>query len=505
MKEDRNDELASRQNISPNLVDAVRQVLAGKRDEEPVAEAQDEVVDEAKQPKMKNTKTDVAGAALDPVDKRALKGKHKDRKDKDIDNDGDVDASDKYLHKRRKAVSKAMEAKEYCDCDCDCGKKVCESCNKPHKPEDIEEGAQMVRGADGQVKYKTSRMPLSLQRMARRKRPLAKRVMRSKVQVNSFDPTEVEEGAMSRIATQSAEKKRLGADKVKGSGLDTYKKKPAKDTLIANPRNQKVRKVTPSRAKMAVKKGFVYAEHMEGLEEADAFKGQPVGVSVTMKHKSGKKVTTKFPGTHSAVAGAKSHIGQMQKKGYSVHSKDLMYGKNEASMDKLSKYMSKSAADVSGKDAKTQDKRIKGQSMADKKIRKGMGYSSDAKVAATEEVTEARRGRPAKTPAAGTQDTETRHNIVHQLRKSVSLRGNHKVEFKDGKSHKVSQQHAAQALNKYNSLRTTGEKANYQKQLHHSHDSFHTARQSKTPGAAPKKPGVSLGGSDKLKKLLSKD
>ena len=567
MKEDRNDELANRQGISPNLVDAVRQVLAGKRDEEPVAEAQDEVVDEAKQPKMKNTKTDIAGAALDPVDKRALKGKHKDRKDKDIDNDGDVDDSDKYLHKRRKAVAKAMEAKEYCDCDCDCGKKVCESCDKPHKPEDIEEDAQMVRGADGQIKYKTSRMPLSLQRMARRKRPLAKRVMRSKVQVNSYDPTEVEEGAMSRIATQSAEKKRLGADKVKGSGLDTYKKKPAKDTLIANPRNQRVRKVTPSRAKMAVKKGFVYAEHMEGLEEADAFKGQPVGVSVTMKHKSGKKVTTKFPGTHSAVAGAKSHISQMQKKGYSVHSKDLMYGKNEASMDKLSKYMQKSAASVSGKDAKTQDKRIAGQSMADKKIRKGMGYSSDAKVAATEgkdylalgegnyavvsrngpmitkkskvhgyvktmpkgknldklldkhgadtvihrdklkssDVSEARRGRPAKTPAAGTQDTETRHNIVHQLRKSVSLRGNHKVEFKDGKSHKISQQHAAQALNKYNSLRTTGEKANYQKQLHHSHDSFHTARQSKTPGAAPKKPGISLGGSDKLKKLLSKD
>ena len=45
---------------------------------------------------------------LDPVNKKALKGKHKDRKDKDIDNDGDVDSSDKYLHKRRKAVTKAV-------------------------------------------------------------------------------------------------------------------------------------------------------------------------------------------------------------------------------------------------------------------------------------------------------------------------------------------------------------------------------------------------------------
>ena len=46
---------------------------------------------------------------LDPVDKKALKGKHKDRDDKDIDNDGDVDSSDKYLHKRRKAISKAVK------------------------------------------------------------------------------------------------------------------------------------------------------------------------------------------------------------------------------------------------------------------------------------------------------------------------------------------------------------------------------------------------------------
>lgn len=46
---------------------------------------------------------------MDAVDKKELKGKHKDRKDKDIDNDGDVDSSDKYLHKRRKAISKSIK------------------------------------------------------------------------------------------------------------------------------------------------------------------------------------------------------------------------------------------------------------------------------------------------------------------------------------------------------------------------------------------------------------
>ena len=45
---------------------------------------------------------------LDPVNPKAVKKKFDDRKDKDIDNDGDVDDSDKFLHKRRKAVSKAM-------------------------------------------------------------------------------------------------------------------------------------------------------------------------------------------------------------------------------------------------------------------------------------------------------------------------------------------------------------------------------------------------------------
>ena len=46
---------------------------------------------------------------LDAVNPVAVKKKFDDRKDKDIDNDGDVDSSDKYLHKRRKAVSKAIK------------------------------------------------------------------------------------------------------------------------------------------------------------------------------------------------------------------------------------------------------------------------------------------------------------------------------------------------------------------------------------------------------------
>jgi len=61
---------------------------------------------------MKSFKKYVQESNLDPVNKKALKGKHKDRKDGDIDNDGDVDSSDQYLHKRRKAISKAVTKEE---------------------------------------------------------------------------------------------------------------------------------------------------------------------------------------------------------------------------------------------------------------------------------------------------------------------------------------------------------------------------------------------------------
>jgi hypothetical protein len=51
---------------------------------------------------------ELAEKKLDPVNHSELKGKHSERKDKDIDNDGDVDKSDKYLHMRRKKVSKII-------------------------------------------------------------------------------------------------------------------------------------------------------------------------------------------------------------------------------------------------------------------------------------------------------------------------------------------------------------------------------------------------------------
>jgi len=75
--------------------------------------------------KVKATQKDLESAsfiqkeALDPVGKENA----------DIDNDGDVDNSDEYLHKKRKAIGKAISKKKGEECD-DCGKKECECDDK---------------------------------------------------------------------------------------------------------------------------------------------------------------------------------------------------------------------------------------------------------------------------------------------------------------------------------------------------------------------------------------
>ena len=101
-------------------------VVPPKEDDEDIVDNDDESGEDEKKPvppkkKKKDDEEEVQedasndesddGEGLDKVDPKAVKKKFKDRKDKDLDNDGDVDDSDKFLHKRRKAVSKAM-AKE---------------------------------------------------------------------------------------------------------------------------------------------------------------------------------------------------------------------------------------------------------------------------------------------------------------------------------------------------------------------------------------------------------
>jgi hypothetical protein len=83
----------------------------------------------------------------------------------------------------------------------------------------------------------------------------------------------IDEGAFKTMVTKDQENKRLG-----------------KTTMIANPKTQKVRKVTPTRAKMAVKKGFVYAEEWTDEELDSLFEMDYKEKFAAMLKKTGKSL-----------------------------------------------------------------------------------------------------------------------------------------------------------------------------------------------------------------------
>jgi len=141
--------------LSDSLIDAVRQVVEKK---------------------------------LDPVDSKELKGKHKDRDDKDIDNDGDVDSSDKFLHKKRKAISKAMKGK------------------------DVEEATVDV----GDIQKKKMISQPDKDKLAKMRAMLDKEKERMGVKRVRSEASTQKEGGMKRVAT--------------GGGLKTFKPKPPAKT-----------------------------------------------------------------------------------------------------------------------------------------------------------------------------------------------------------------------------------------------------------------------------------
>jgi len=85
---------------------------------------------------------------LDPVNKKALKKDFDDRKDQDLDNDGDTDKTDKYLHKRRQAITKAVAKEETSMIDAVVKHISLWEKAKPTKEEDdYEDGEDEVKGS----------------------------------------------------------------------------------------------------------------------------------------------------------------------------------------------------------------------------------------------------------------------------------------------------------------------------------------------------------------------
>ena len=81
-----------------NIEETIKQVVEGYHKKKKMEDASNDKSDD--------------GEGIDKVDPKAVKKKFKDLKDKDLDNDGDTDSTDKYLHKRRKAISKAVDKEE---------------------------------------------------------------------------------------------------------------------------------------------------------------------------------------------------------------------------------------------------------------------------------------------------------------------------------------------------------------------------------------------------------
>lgn len=96
----------------------------------------------------KNDKSD-DGEGLDAVQPKAVKKKFADRKDKDIDNDGDVDDSDKFLHKRRKAISKSMKEDTVADAVLKMWQEAAKKADgKTEEDDDEDEKKKTIKGGD---------------------------------------------------------------------------------------------------------------------------------------------------------------------------------------------------------------------------------------------------------------------------------------------------------------------------------------------------------------------
>jgi hypothetical protein len=92
-----------------NLINTIRAMNESKELEEKKQSLAASVLDTVNKAMDKDDKED---EKLDKADPKQAKKDFDDRKDKDIDNDGKVDDADKYLHKKRQAVSKAISKDE---------------------------------------------------------------------------------------------------------------------------------------------------------------------------------------------------------------------------------------------------------------------------------------------------------------------------------------------------------------------------------------------------------
>lgn len=318
---------------------------------------------------------------------------------------------------------------------------------KPAKKEEVDEAIKL-RGFGPDAGKSNMSNPAARASLMKSTAPLAKRPSemtpaekkarddkRKKIGMKTYpdfrENKEVEEGAMSRMATQASEKERLGAKKVKGTGLETFKKKPKEKNLQAS-----------------------YSEDATHVVKYTDSKGQHVN--------SSKAMTADKAKAHAMKGNKMDKVGG----NYKVHSvSEDMAGDSEEMRAKTQRKL-KRLSNMKARQEKETDAGYKAAVQEDAAADARRHARADSKGLATTKKDTKDDGEH-KGKKAG--DESHGGHIVMQLRKAVTI--NKPVKFKDGSSHNISKADAHKYLSKYTAAARPADKEKMHS-AHDSHDSF---------------------------------
>lgn len=309
------------------------------------------------------------------------------------------------------------------------------------------------------------------------------------------------EGAMKRIATQDAEKERLGDRKVKGDGMDTLNKKypdhltlkKARAAFAPTKGGADVKKEDVKLSEAAVDQKLIKTLKAM-MKDGDAesvrllIQGLPRNMKKDVMKKIGMKEqvdgrTKAFKETIQRLNMAKTKTVEEDfdvpiLEDESSHYK-MTYTKHHTKDNKLHLDVHHTAVDFKGERPNNTPrvKKLVSDSPQHKKMKsKGYSISKYGEHDDHPNHESIHGNKPTITKesvnekTADEQEAEGGGHIVMQLRKSVSMRGQKDVKFNDGSTHKVSAAHADKFLSKHASLKSSHEKRDLQNKAAKSHD-----------------------------------
>ena len=257
-----------------------------------------------------------------------------------------------------------------------------------------------------------------------RKKYLKQKPMDKELEEKMAKDKDQKEGAMSRLATQDAERKRLGPNKVKGSGLDTFKPRtmysPSGTKQVAHSRIDAIR---------LKKQGYSSQNPREAVSPA-----QQAAIAISKKER-GEKPKNECASEDDF----KPHMMYDPKTGKGVMAKKYA---DHVKYDKM---------------GYTHEKPDVKESRAYRDAMRGMKSRSATRGMATTK-------KDKDTEASDDDRKAASKNIIMQLRKAADLPTGAEVEFERGKG-KVSRAQAQGALARFNALAKPRDKEAFQRSI----------------------------------------